>query len=778
MFRSRKLNRRVGRAYWLRGVASGGFLVASAFGGTAQAQDRVQPQDRMGVTPSADANTSGIGTADATLAFQEDGEIVVTAQKRSESAARVPIAMNVINGDSLREQGIASVADLQNITTGLAVTRTGFGLNLNIRGVTTTDTSVKGSQGIAYTVDGVPINRPQARGVAFFDIERVEVLRGPQGTLYGSSTTGGAVNVITKAPGPVLSASGRVEIGNYDTRRAEFAVNLPLGDRFAFRIAGNINDRNGYLYPVDGSPARGGQSDRTVRASLRGELSDDITARITVTAGHIGGNRVGGVPLGTFSSQDGRAQRALSGNPFRSSVDDNFFTANWELQAVLGSAQITYLGSRQIFNLNEVDTSTNDPTGNAPAPSYVWSPWRVRDRTDSHELRISNADPGRIDYVVGANYMREPLRENYHSFAAPLNDPTVSGSISTLNAINRTVLKSAGLFGQVTFHLNDILGLVAGVRYSKDEVRRTGTFSVGNRNVDGQTCVAPNDCVGGPNNGFQSASKFTYRLGFNAQLDPSNLVYGSVSTGYKPGGFNDFDPATGQVGTYEPESLRAYELGYKGRLFDNLRFDSSIFYYDYSLNQISSLVLFPLTSGGVVGVIYTRAASTEVKGWENELTYTVAPRTSITARAALLNSQYRSLRVGLFRQIDWRGERLDSSPSFVGSIGVNHAFELSNGAELRLRAFSKYSSSYLLSDLAQAQRFKQKGYTRSDISVTYAAPGDKYYVQAFVENIEDALQATQAPSFNAASLAGNLNASTVGVTTPRFFGIRFGFNFQ
>jgi iron complex outermembrane receptor protein len=284
--------------------------------------------------------------------------------------------------------------------------------------------------------------------------------------------------------------------------------------------------------------------------------------------------------------------------------------------------------------------------------------------------------------------------------------------------------------------------------------------------------------VGGPNNGFQSASKFTYRLGFNAQLDPSNLVYGSVSTGYKPGGFNDFDPATGQVGTYEPESLRAYELGYKGRLFDNLRFDSSIFYYDYSLNQISSLVLFPLTSGGVVGVIYTRAASTEVKGWENELIYTVAPRTSITARAALLDSQYRSLRVGLFRQIDWRGERLDSSPSFVGSIGVNHAFELSNGAELRLRAFSKYSSSYLLSDLAQAQRFKQKGYTRSDISVTYAAPGDKYYVQAFVENIEDALQATQAPSFNAASLAGNLNASTVGVTTPRFFGVRFGFNFQ
>lgn len=703
-------------------------------------------------------------------------EVVVTATKREEPLSKVPEAIQVFTGEILRDQGVVDVTDLQNVATGLNVTRSTWGLDLNIRGVTTTDYTVKGSQGIGFQVDGVPINRPTPRGVAFFDVNDVEVLRGPQGTLYGTSTTGGTVNVRTNRPGDEFGITGQLEAGNYSTVRAQAAVNMPLSEGYAMRVAVNSNDRDGYLIPVDGGAPRNDQKDRTARISFRGKFNDIVTGYFTTTFGQIRGVGAGTVPLGNLQSSGGKT-RSLFPDPLPQSVDDSFVNLDGEIDVQLGeAAQLTYIGTHQYFNDQFYQAYGNDPAGNATPPAYWWNHERIHDTTDYHELRVSNSNPGRIDYVAGVNYLREPIEENYHTFLAPVTTPTVAQSTSGVNPINVTTLDTKSAFGQATFHMTDVIGFVAGLRYSTDKVDRTGTFSIGNTDLNGNTCVAPNDCVGGPNNGSNKASKLTYRGGINLQFTPHNLLYASVSTGYKPGGFNDFDPVTGGIGHYDPEQLTAYEVGYKGRPINTLQFNSTFFYYNYSKDQISSVVLFPVANGGLVGVIYTRAVPAKISGWENELTYEVTPNTSVSLNGAFERSHYVRFQAGIFQNIDWNGFRLDNTPSFVGSVGVNHSIDLANGGSLKLRAFTKYSSSYLLSDFVNAVQYRQKAFTRSDANVTYSSPHDTYFVQAFVQNIENKLQAVGAPNYNDAALAGNQNAAWIYVSTPRFWGLRAGIN--
>lgn len=694
-------------------------------------------------------------------------EIIVTATKRAESVDKVPVAINVMSGENLRTMGIASVKDLQNLVTGLNVTDSIYGLNLNIRGVTTTDTTVKGAQGIGFSVDGAPINRPLARGVAFFDVDRVEVLRGPQGTLYGAATTGGAINVVTKAPGDEFEANAKLEFGNYDTIRAQTALNIPLSENFAMRIAGNLNKRDGYLRSFDGTEQRADQDDKTIRASIRGHIGDGVTARVTLTAGQMGGTGEGGIPLGTFLEEKGIDQRRFYKNPIGSFVDNDFLNIDGTLDIELGNMLLTYIGSHQTFDTNQISSDIHQPVDD-----YEWWLWQVKDETTSHELRLSNVESGKLDYVLGATYMKEPIRENFHTFNASLANPTIEDSISGINPLNVTTLKSKGVFGQATFHVNESLSFVVGARYSEDSINRVGTFAVGPFDVNGNFCTPPDDCVGWPNNGSWDGNKFTYRLGVNYQASEDNLFYASVSTGYKPGGFNDFDATTGGLGEYGSEALTAYEAGYKGKLLDNVKLNSAVYHYDYSKAQISSLV-------NLLGnwVIYTRAVPAEISGFENELTWYAGPNTSINFNASVMTSKYKSFLAGVFQDEDWSGFRLDNTPKFVGSFAFNHAFPLSNGGHIRFRFYTKYSSSYFLSDFVAARQFEQDNFTRSDISLTYEATDNNYYIQAFIENIENNLQATNAPGYNDASLGGNLNASAISVTSPRFWGLRIGVNF-
>ncbi len=765
---------------------------------------------------SAAASTNGAPTE------AQEGDIVVTALKRSQNILKVPATISVLGGGDLRTLGVNSVSDVQNVVPGVVIGTGNFGTNISIRGVTSTDQTSKGELGIAFNIDGAFVGRGQEQGVSLFDLERVEVLKGPQGTLYGRSSTGGAINVITRKPiiGE-LSGYVKVEAGNYETRRAEGAINVPVSDTLAIRLSGSFNDRDGYLKPRDvtvtGSPAanngagpstvnlvagslpaKNDQKDRTGRASLLFKPTPDITLTGIATVGHIGGVGVGTATLDNLDA-GGSAGSNIVPNYVPSFVDENFSNFNEQLNWRFDNVQLDVLGNEQHFSDHSQSTANFNPfdTGNATAAgSFALDDYQGVFNTTQFEARLSNVHPGFLEYVAGANYYHEKVHESDHNWTAPLS---TTGSLSDtsqwvngIDPLNTTQHRAYGFFGQVTLNPTSRLGLVGGLRYTHDESTRQGTFAVGP--VAG--CTYPNDCIGGPNNGRETDHKLTWRVGVNFQADPSNLIYASVATGFKAGGFNDFDPTTGATAPYGPEQLTAYEIGYKGRPLSGLTVSASGYYYDYSKDQINGLTLFP-TSAGVVGVLFTQLAPVEIYGAEGELHYQVARNTTLNATLAYEHSRIISLKTGFLGYLtgafaDFRGYPLPNAPEFTSYLSATHAVDLNGGAQLRFRAAMKISSSYYLTDYANAVRYKQGSYTRSDASLTYAAPDDRFTVQLFVENIENKLQKTFGPNgYNGAygGFTGGIaspeadgtafprNSVYFGVSTPRFFGARLGVKF-
>lgn len=729
-------------------------------------------------------------------------EIVVTAEKRSEDASKVPASITVFSGDKLASEGVVNVDNLQNLTPSLAVTRGPDGAaTLTLRGVTTTDFTPKGQPGIAFNIDGIPIQRPIETGNAFFDLERVEVLSGPQGTLYGVSTTGGTVNIITNKPKQTFEAGASLEYGNYDARRGTAYVNVPFSDAFAMRAAGNFNQVDGWLVQSGGGQALNDEDNATGRLTALLKFGESMSITLTGTAGNQEGAGDAQVPYGTLKNESGSAQRTIYSNPFAQSIDDHFQNINAEFDGDFGPVHLTYDGAHLNYRSHDLTSAHTNPD---EIGDYNWEEQRHLYETDSHELRLSNATPGTFDWVAGANLLREDIHESLHLWEAPLVDPSYANSVDAINPVNQTTHQSVGGFGQVDWHLTDALTLTAGVRDSDDSTDRVGTFAAGP--VAG--CVAPADCAGGVNDGHQSANKWTYRGVANYQFAPNQLVYASVASGYKAGGFNDFDPKTGHTAPYAPEEMTAYEIGYKGQPLSNLQFNSSAYYYDYSREQITSLVLFfePPTPAPVAAVIYTQSVPTTIYGWENTLHWKPTRTDVVDASVVLMKSKYNNYTAGdtafissggaaTIGSVNWSGLSLDNTPAFVATLGLTHEFALPNGASLSAHVESKFSSSYVESDPAAAStddpsnsdsRFTQPSFTRSNATLTYTTSDQRFSLQAFVSNIENKLQMTSGPGglpantglpptgvgYGTPLSTAQLNAISMNVTSPRFFGLR------
>ena len=713
--------------------------------------------------PDASAGSAPQDTGKGPANTKTLAEVTVTALKHAQPASKTPVALSVATGEDLKTKGVVSVAQIADISPGVIMGRDAFGININIRGVTTTDQTSKGDQGIGFNIDGVPIRRPLVMGLSFFDVDRVEVLRGPQGTLYGSSTTGGVINVITNQPGQQFDASAGAELGNYGTHRENAMINIPVNSSFALRIAANANDRDGYIKLRDGGTPRNDQHDKSIRISGLYTFDQDTSLLLGVTGGTVSGVGYGTVPLANvLNNSSGTAQRVGFSNPFGGHLDDNYRAFNATFKTVFGGVSLTYTGGVSDFSAHERTSATFDPEANLSRngqPQYAWRNYKGNFKTYSNELRLANAKPGVFEWVVGANSLSDNVHESDHNLNALVSNPTVAGSTNGIDPVNQTNHKSTGLFGQTTYHLNDQWALTAGMRYSDDKLKRVGTFSAGPT----PGCTDPLvDCIGGPNNGSESGTKITYRLGAQYFISPEQMFYGTIATGYKPGGFNDFDPATGGVGPYSPEQLTDYELGYKGRWSNRLEFDSNLFYYDYAKDQISSL-----TAVGGNFVIFTKSVPAKIYGWENELTFKVTPNDLLKVSASFERSKYGQFMTGILQNVDWSGYTLDKTPHAVVKLGYSHEWTLSSGAYINANVSSQYSTGYAVSDFVNAVQYHQKSYTRSDANLTYTAASDHYWFQVFVQNIEDKVKIT--------SIGGNDDA---GINEPRYFGVRFGVRMQ
>ena len=761
-----------------------------------------------GVAPlvigSANAHAAG-AAADQTNQVED---VVVTARKQSELASQSPVALSAESGANMKREGIITVDDVIAVAPDMVIDHSVNGVNIALRGVQNNDQGVTQTAGVAVILDGIEQQDTNSLITPFFDVDHVEVLRGPQGTLYGAASPGGVINVISNRPTWQQGGSADVELGNYNTKRANLVINAPVSDVLATRLAINYNDRDGYLIQSGtlpgsanlqpgGDKAQNGEHDYSARGSLFYKPNDVTNALLQLTVQHSYDSAYSSVPYkDAMSSTSGPSQRSGPANAITPNTDDTFYTANTDINSQFGDVAVQFLGGYQKGTLNDmpVDNGGIIPPG---GPGWIWGLTHTDESTSSAELRLHNAKPAKFEWAVGVSYLG--LRESGYNVSlgapcqnavpacfggdpGPVNpDPADSFiSSSTQSTVTR---QSTAAYATGQYHVTDTLELTLGLREADDSIgqRSQGFHYFGP--TAGDPCTYPTlfsttACLGAGqgNNANQhyDADKLTWKVGLDWKPSSEQLFYAAISTGYKPGGFNSPSSFLQVPLSYNAENLIDYEVGYKGHPTSWLYLDSDIFYYDYQSMQVGSefQVGNPNAGGPAQFVGTTLNTPATVYGIENRGVITLTHADRLTIGFNYLHAVFDDLYAGGNAgnpYVSWKGKELNNSPTVTASLAYRHTFDLHELGDIVFNANTSYTEKYFINVISNNQIYRQPSFTKSGMDLTYTTRNGKYWVQAFVKNIEDRVEITffQGNPFQ----LGNGN---VGISEPRFVGIRFG----
>jgi len=704
-------------------------------------------------TLSAAIAAAGLLTLGAAAFAQQSSEIqevTVTAQKRAQASSKVPVALSVVDGDDLKSKGVATLANITDLVPNVQIGMgSNNGMEITIRGIGNADNTERGDPQAAFHIDGIYIGRPQAAGATFFDIERVEVLRGPQGTLYGRNANAGAINVISRKPGNKFEGAVSAEVGNWGATKLEGMVNVPVTETFALRAvvskqkhdgyADTANATTGYARDRDDQDNTSGRIQGLLRLSPTASLRVGIDASSDKGAGSAMYDITGGV-LPSSRVLNTQVEGKLSNK------GSGLFS---ELKLGLGAVDLVYLYGHRSGTRDEVNS-----LGAAPG---LYGFFSGSQKQDSHELRLSSSDAGALQWVLGAYTFKEVGR--HLDFDVML--PAAFGGGRAIHFVqDPAISKSTAFFGQTTYALSPAFRATLGLRSTSDQKSR-----------EGQTRVGPADTpIGAVGN--SAAGKWTsstYRVGAEYDLSPAQMVYAGVSTGYKAGGFNDGNGVVGDPNYnpnlyYQPETITSYEGGVKGRFFNNkVQLGASVFFYDYADLQKSAAINNSLVT--------VNAGKATVKGVELEGRAAIGAAGRVNFALGLLSARYKQYTSPSGQSL--AGQALDRAPDATLTLGYTHNWDFSSGARLTAYAGMRYSTSYVLSDTGTATQapvfYTQPSFTRSDLTLTYSSADDRWSMQAFAKNLENNGQL--------ASLFTNGGSSYATLTEPRTMGVRASFKF-
>jgi iron complex outermembrane receptor protein len=526
-------------------------------------------------------------TADSSGTLQE---IVITAQRRSENLQTVPIAVTALKGDDLDGKAISSIADLENASPSLSISNSGLTNAVNIRGVGLASGNPNVGNGVATYVDGL-FQPPIVSTNLFYDIADIEVLRGPQGTLVGSNSTGGAIFI--NSQNPRLGENDgyvRVGTGNYGEVSSEAAVNLPVNDILAFRVAGDYESRDSFYKSIGPQYTDAGSLDeKSGRLSMllkpgsfQALLKMEYTERNT---GGYGATPVPGSQYAPFAPTD----------PFELSYDSP--TENHE-RGLISSLELreelpngitlrseTGYQDKNIHNLEDYDgTAENTPAN----PQLTYSQF-VREREWTEEVNVLSPKNDAYNWVVGGYGQRNKIDVNiYEDGATGPGGPQLFIYVPQ----NKT---TTGWFGQLNFKLAPQWELQTGLRYSNFKVDGDGFVALALPTAACPHIGLPTTFAGcgvGLTGGNEQDGRVTGKVALNYTLDELNLLYAFVARGYKPGGFNT------PTENFSPETVMDYELGWKSTtLGGHVRSQLGGFFYQYHNFQFQELDLANGTNG-------------------------------------------------------------------------------------------------------------------------------------------------------------------------------------
>jgi len=697
-------------------------------------------------------------------------EVIITAQKIAQPASKTPLALSVMSGEDLKEAGVTDARSMADMLPNVEISKESGMLQIAIRGVTSLDMTEKGDPSAAFHIDGAYVPRYEAQAAAFFDLDRIEVLRGPQGTLYGRNATAGAINLITNKPTDKLEGSIGVDIGNYSTRRLDGMINVPINAMWALRAALSTAKHDTYLNPGPNTVPLESQDDKSGRVHLLGKFSADTSLLLTAERSKIAGGPPSPLPntnffTGTLTEnlpfspagtgnnilnpvyvdRGSDAQRTTrlafkqDANAYRDNRADSL---RGEFKTRIAAVDVTYQLAKMKLHLDQVNNGL-----------YFGFPFTNSNRGDSdavsHELRFNSTGNGALRWVAGLYHFDEEIDRNsvYSTFiTAPF------GSFSVVQPFLAVVQnKSDAVFGQATYLLRPDTRVTVGLRRTRD--RKIGDDPLGGAAAVPPATVSPQ--------GYHADVRFSntsWKVGLDHDLTRNIMVYGNVSTGYKAGGFNSAKAA----GSYKPETLTAYEAGIKGRFFENMmQVSASAFHYAYKDQQLTSTSC-RANDPSTCDSYTVNAANSKVDGVELEGKLRVGEDGELRGSVSFTDAQFKNYRPSA--NVDYSGQHLDRAPTTTANLSYTQHFALGSG-DLAATLGTHFTSAYLISDLAANVRYRQPKMHKSDASLMYTDAGGRWTVQAYVRNIEDNIK---------------IESRVPGgffISDPRTYGVRVGYNF-
>jgi len=715
-----------------------------------------------------------------------EGEIIiVTAQKRETDLQETPASVSAMSGDTLRTRQIVDIEGLAQQLPSVNFGQTTGNARIAIRGVGFDNTTIGNEGRVAYHADGVFLSRPAAALTGFFDLERVEVLRGPQGTLYGRNATGGAINVIPRAPGNRLNGYLEASYGNYDAWRLEGAIGGPIAEGVSARVSFQLNERDGFGTNLTNGRDVDDLSTRAVRARVRLAPSPNFEIALGADWFHQDDHAYSFHYLGRGSLPDPNSTPPLPGQELtgirvggtvpvnlRDSTSDSGpdnertfwgLTANARLD--LGPVVI-----HSITGYRDNDFQVTSDLDVTSAPITVYDQFE-RSHHFSQELRLSG-EFDRGDWMIGGYYFTESLFGGTRIALDPVVVvpgpvlPPLSSYRQGYYGVGQLDTDAWALFASLRFKFTDQLALRLGAHYS-DEHRRVDEELKLDFATPWPPFVPhfPPTPPGARRQAEDSWSSFTPSATLEYRAHDDLFLYATWSRGFKSGGFNlgVLQPP------YAPERLDDYEAGIRaqwlgGRLTTNL----SAFYYDYSNLQVTKIV--------GTAVVIENAASARIMGLEAEIVFRPVRGLQLDAAISLLDTEYEDYvsadpaRPAL-GPIDLSGNALTQSPTYTINLGASYVWQTDIG-EIALRAEGRFVDRIWFTQF-NLPHTSQPAYALFNAYLTWRSQSDRFSATAFIRNIgnEDIVSA----GFIGSSLVGSPLLGSF--EPPRTYGVTLGVRF-
>lgn len=643
-------------------------------------------------------------------------EIVVTANKIEQSLQEVPLAVSAINGDELANSGVAEAADLSARVPNLQVSSPYSNIqpNFSLRGISVgNEFNANQASPIGVYVDQNYLSARFAHGMQLYDIDQVEVLRGPQGTLYGRNTTGGVINVITKKP-QLDGMEGVItaKLGNFDSRELSGAMDAELvDDVLGVRIAGTWSESDSQIENLGAGDDYRASDSQAARASLLWLINDAM--ELTLRAYYADALATGDAPTGLgilpggadfsgYSSAglDFWESEAGQNGEYGASGDGVAATFSWALNEDWEFTSITAIDSGDFIVEQDADGGPADIFNIAWSADYEQFNQELRLKYDNEGVRVT----------AGIYYGEDDVdtRNNYNFFgmlaglpfvfppdlaaaqAAILSgDPAgLVGNLSTMNVAHRfdQTRESEAISGEVAWTLTDSVRLTLGLRYTQDSIEVSNAQAIvsdatGTPQLNTLPLLVPADASAFLPAIEEDYSDVSGRVILDYTFESGNMAYVSYSKGYRSGAINGTAYFSADQLTFvEPENLDAYEFGWKSRLLDEaLQINGALFYYDYTDQQVQEIV-------GITPFL-RNAGEAEIKGAEIEILYAATDALVVGFNLGLIDSEYTDLQLS---GVDLSGNEFTNTPDMTANFNVDWELaEIAEGA-LRLRADAVY----------------------------------------------------------------------------------------